>query len=302
MFERDKHEANREALAGSKVHNGRSAQRYEAAFRRYLAAIAYHDERSAHAAQRQPAAPADADLSAVSQGDEVRWDLDTAVVKDVMTRDVISIDESATFRHIVDTLTSRRISAVPVVDADRRLVGIVSESDLLAKVVTAGDPHARIAGPWRMRSVTRRKSNADTASGLMTSPVVTTTPYTSVVQAARVSAAELVRRMPVVDESGRLVGIVTRSDLLSVFDRSDDDIRTHIIEDLLRGRFCVNPQSVEVKVEQGVVTLYGEVETESLVRLVVNAARSTLGVVSVHNRLGYRVADQSSPPVTGPMY
>jgi CBS-domain-containing membrane protein len=302
MFEREKHEANREALAGSKVHHRPSAQRYEAAFRRYLAAIAYHDERSAHAGERPAATPADADRAGASPGDEVRWDLDTAIVEDVMTRDVVSIDESATFRHIVDTLTSRRISAVPVVDADRRVVGIVSESDLLAKVVTGGDPQARIAGPWRTRSVTRRKSHADTASGLMTSPVVTTTPDTSVVEAARVSAAELVRRMPVVDESGRLVGIVTRSDLLSVFDRSDDDIRTHIIEDLLRGKFCINPQSVEVKVEQGVVALYGELETESLVRLVVKAARSTLGVVSVHNGLSYRVADQSPTPVTGPMY
>ena len=77
MFEREKHEANREALAGSKVHHRPSAQRYEAAFRRYLAAIAYHDERSAHAGERPAATPADADRAGASPGDEVRWDLDT---------------------------------------------------------------------------------------------------------------------------------------------------------------------------------------------------------------------------------
>jgi osmotically-inducible protein OsmY len=136
----------------------------------------------------------------------------------------------------------------------------------------------------------------------MTSPAVTTTPETPVVEAARTSAVELVRRMPVVDTSGVLDGIVTRTDLLSVFDRNDDEILAHIMDDILCQDLGINPLTVRVTVRQGVVTLSGELEKESRTRLVVAAVRATIGVAHVKNELSYRVADVPPTPVTGPIY
>jgi CBS domain-containing protein len=304
MSEREKHEANREAIARSTVHTGPAAHRYESAFRRYLAAVAYQEHRSAVAAERTAAgeAPRDDGQRGMRADQAVHWDVHDTVVRDVMTRDVVCVPQDASFREIVDALMTHRISAVPVVDANRTVVGIVSESDLLAKVVTGGDPHARVKGSWRTRSVTRRKSQANTASELMTSPAVTTGAQTSVVDAARIAAAELLRRLPVVDDAGRLVGIVTRSDLLSVFDRSDEEIRAHVIDDILRTEFCVDPLSVEVKVDQGVVILSGEVERQAMVGPVSEAVRSTRGVVAVTNNLSYRVPDHRRTEHGGPMY
>jgi CBS domain-containing protein len=304
VSDREKFAAHREALAASSVHTSSRAHRYESAFRRYLAAIAYQEHRLAHADEHAGSAGRRVDMGWADPGVDPSpgRDLQDARVRDVMTRDVVAVDADATFRELVDTLTTHRISAVPVVDSDSMVIGIVSESDLLAKVVTGGDPHARLKGGWSARSATRRKSQAASASGLMTSPAVTTGPRVSVVDAARTAAAEMVRRMPVVDDAGRLVGIVTPTDLLSVFDRSDEDIRGHVIDDILRAQFCINPLSVGVKVDQGVVSLYGELESAALVRTVGDAVRSTRGVVGVTNKLSYRISENRPPELIEPMY
>jgi predicted transcriptional regulator len=186
-----------------------------------------------------------------------------------------------------------------VVDADHKVVGIVSESDLLAKVVAGGDPRVRIRG-HAVKAHTRRKSHAETARELMSAPVVTTRPEASIVQAARMAAIEHVRRMPIVDADGVLVGIVSRSDLLQVFLRADEDLRDQIAS-LFAERFRIDATAVDIAVHDGIVTLTGQVERRGLITPLLDAVRAIAGVVGLHNNLTYRVDDTFTPAPHQPL-
>ena len=214
----------------------------------------------------------------------------SSTVYDVMTRDVVSILEFTTYKDIVRILLEHDISAVPVVDERYHVRGVVSEADLIEKEAqqTEGYPE-----PWEL--LTRRgrgahsKARAESAAELMTAPAITTRVDTGIAQVARLMRKSGVKRLPVVDEDGVLVGIVSRSDLLKPFLRSDEAIRDAVVEDILRGAMCVDPHSVEVSVRDGVVTLAGEMENEFVAADTVRLARELDGVVSVVDRLRYRV-------------
>jgi CBS domain-containing protein len=281
MSDLKRFEATRESVAAAATHTGSTAERYQSALGRYLGAVSSIPE-------LEP--PSDETLR-----DEYWWNLENNLVRDVMTHDVICVTEDAPFKDIVDTLSKHRVSAVPVVDADRKVLGVVSESDLLAKVVTGGDPRARIQGAHSTKVQTRRKSHGEVAGELMSAPAVTIRPESSVVHAARVAAMARMRRLPVVDAYGGLVGIVTRSDLLRVFLRNDDEIRTHIVA-MFASQFCIDTTGVDITVHDGVVILTGEVERRLLIRPLVDAVRATAGVVGVHDNLTYRFDDTIVPP------
>jgi CBS domain-containing protein len=140
-----------------------------------------------------------------------RW-----TVEDVMTIEVVSVRPDASFQVVADLLLSRGISAVPVVDADSRVLGVVSEADLLAKLEFVDGDDERPPDP-----AARHKIAATVASELMSAPAVTIGDAASVVEAAKLLESAGVKRLPVVDDSGRLVGIVSRHDLLRVFRHSD---------------------------------------------------------------------------------
>ncbi|MGK4579163.1 CBS domain-containing protein [Kitasatospora sp. HPMI-4] len=201
-------------------------------------------------------------------------------VADVMTHEVVRVAPGMGFRGILALLTEFDITAVPVVDGDDRPVGIVSEADLLRIQAAQADPaglaFASAAGDGRQ---------AVTAGELMTSPAICTSPGTSVVAAARLMNRHHVKRLPVVDDDGRLVGMVSRSDLLRVFLRDDHSIRSEIVEDVLAQVTGVSPAEVGVEVDQGRVTLSGTIAAPSLVPIVLHLCRSVDGVVSVTNRL-----------------
>jgi CBS domain-containing protein len=283
MSEWQRFEAAHEAQAEVARRAGPTSDRYSSALARYVAAVG--DVAEHEAGHGSP-------LS-----EELRWNIEQNLVRDVMTRRVVCVSEDATFKEIVDLLARHRISAVPVVDAELRVVGVVSESDLLANVVAGGDPRARIGTGHSARVQARRKSRAETAGELMNSPAVTTSPDISVVHAARAAAMAYVRRLPVVDANGTLVGIVARSDLLRVFLRDDEKIRAHLVE-VLADQFCID--TVTVDVHDGVVTLLGQVERRLLITALVEAVRATAGVVGVHDNLTYRVDDRYLPP--SPLY
>jgi CBS domain-containing protein len=203
------------------------------------------------------------------------------LVSDVMTIDVATVTEETPYREIVDILTARRVSAVPVVDSFRYVVGVVSEADLMHKVEFTGEAHVRHLFEGRRQRTARDKANGETARDLMTEGAVTAMPDTPLAVAARRMSEAGVKRLPVVDDLGRLVGIVTRSDLLKVYLRPDEQIRADVVGGVLRRSLWVDTRRLAVEVDNGVVTLTGEVETKSLALLVVQLVRGVPGVVDV---------------------
>lgn len=206
-----------------------------------------------------------------------------------MTRDVITVGEDAGYKTVADLLAVREISAVPVVDDAGHVVGIASEADLLAKVEFEGGAEpAPILG---RRRKAHDRATGTTAGEIMTSPAVTTGPDASVVEAARVMDRARVKRLPVVDPDGQLVGIVSRRDLLSVFLQPDEGIRDEILSDVFQRVLWVQPPQVSVEVSDGVVTLAGELEQKSLAEIAVRLSRAVDGVVDVVDHLRYRLDD-----------
>ncbi|MFE1248457.1 CBS domain-containing protein [Streptomyces sp. NPDC058735] len=200
-------------------------------------------------------------------------------VSDVMTRTVVALAVGAPFKEIVRAVEGRRISALPVVDSGNRVVGVVSEGDLLRKEEFRGSTPER--GPRARPPEGLRKAQAVTAGDLMTSPAVTVHPDATVARAARIMARHKVKRLPVVDDDAVLRGIVSRSDLLRVFLRADRDIAEEIRHDVLAGRLPDGIESIRVDVHEGVVRLAGRVPDTSVVPLTVRLVRSVEGVVDV---------------------
>jgi CBS domain-containing protein len=216
-------------------------------------------------------------------------------IHDVMTQDVIKVRPDTPVKEIAKLFSRNDITAVPVVDEQNRPVGIVSEADLLRKEVSLPDPEGRgAARPAQWRVGERARSEAETAGELMTSPVITARPEWNVIEAARLMDHEKVKRLPVVDEVGRLVGIASRCDLLQIFLRHDAAIREEVQYEVLGQVLSIAPEAVQAGVRDGVVTLRGRVGQKSMVPIAVQLCRSVDGVVSVHNELEFAYDDSDS--------
>jgi CBS domain-containing protein len=202
----------------------------------------------------------------------------SSLVRDVMTTEVVTAEPSTPFKELAGRLAQHRISAVPVVDADRRVLGIVTEADLLLKQEYP-DPKATVSLIWTRR---RRQERAKAA---------TVPPTATVTEAARRMHTARVKRLPVVDERGQLLGIVSRADLLKVFTRPDEAIRSEIINDVIVGDLMMDPSRFVICVDDGVVVLEGEAERSSLIRYLVRAVYHVEGVVRVENKLSFDVDD-----------
>jgi CBS domain-containing protein len=214
-----------------------------------------------------------------------------ATVKDVMTTEVVAVRSETTFKEMAAALRRYRVSALPVVDDAGRMLGVVSEADLLAKEALA-DP-GPVAELVHRKDL--RKAEGLTADDLMTREAVTASPDDPIEQAARMMHFMRVKRLPVVDCGGQLVGFVSRADVLAVFDRADEEIRKDIVDAMLLHEFLIDPRQFTVIVEDGVVTLEGIPETAALGRALVRKARHIRGVVAVRDRL-------SHPVVAGPVF
>lgn len=210
------------------------------------------------------------------------------LVRDVMTYPVQVVTPTTGFREVVRQIESRHISALPVISEDGSLVGIVSEADLLLKEVDPGE-NRRSFVPSELRRV--RKSRATIASELMSSPVVTISLTASIPEAARVMVEKNVKRLPVVDDGARLVGMLTRSDLLRVFLRSDDELGREAA-DAIRALALVGARP-SLEIRSGTVLLSGVFRARSDMELVEKSLRHIPGVVQVVIQAGYRVDDTS---------
>jgi CBS domain-containing protein len=214
-------------------------------------------------------------------------------VRDVMTCEVVTVEEHTPLKEITQLLADCRISAVPVLDPDARVVGVVSEADLLPKEeFPEGPPGARLL-EGRRRRQTRAKATGDTAVELMTAPAITIAPDASLAEAARLLHRHQIKRLPVLDPAGPLLGIVSRADLLKVFLRSDDQIAREVRQDVLRRALWVDPDTIDVEVGDGVVTLTGQLERRSLIPITISLVHGVAGVVDVVDRLGFEFDDRT---------
>ncbi|WP_018686827.1 CBS domain-containing protein [Actinokineospora enzanensis] len=206
-------------------------------------------------------------------------------IETVMTPDPATATVDTGFADLVWLMSEREVSGLPVVDADRRVLGVVSEADLLAKESVLERPHAV---PALLRRHTERVRARGTMAGeLMTSPAVTVRADATLPEAARLMADHRVKRLPVVDGNGVLVGVVSRSNLLSVFTRPDAAITEEIEQDVFRGALGVNPVGVEIRVVDGIAHLGGQLERRSWIDVVTALVRRIDGVVDVRATLTY---------------
>lgn len=219
-----------------------------------------------------------------------RW-----TVRDVMTPDVVAVREDATYRQVVDTLAQRAVSAVPVIDATGRVVGVVSEADVLHKVEFSDGKEERRGFPRPSRRAARVKAHAAAARDLMTAPAVTIGPDESVAAAAKLIESRRVKRLPVVDGEGNLLGIVSRRDLMKTHLRPDGDIRADIAEHVLRRSLWLDPTAVSVDVRDGVAELGGQVDRRTTATFAVRLAEGVPGVVAVVDHICWDHDDTVSP-------
>lgn len=213
-------------------------------------------------------------------------------VADVMRHRCVAVRETARFSEIVAAMRRFHVSSLPVVDAERRVIGMVSNYDLLFDDCRS---HQGAGEGGRLRRFVRGRGYGGCgrlAVELMTAPAVTVTPRTSVRDAAREMFRHHIHQLPVVDPvPGRLIGIVTRSDLLAVYERPDEQIRREILYDIIEGTLALPPKEFGVTVAGGVVTIRGRLGLRSDALRLVGAITHVEGVISVVDRLTYQRDD-----------
>ena len=214
-----------------------------------------------------------------------------SLVKDLMTTPVVTVEPTTPFKEIAATMAERRVSALPVLDGEGRVTGIVSEADLLLKEEFPEGPAGGHLFQSRRQRVERSKAAGDTAAELMTAPAVTVGPDATVTEAARLLHRHGIKRLPVVDPAGPLLGIVSRADLLKVFLRADAEITQEIRQEVLLRALWVDPDSVTITVRDGIVTLTGQLERRSLIPIAVSLVHGIDGVVDVVDRLTFELDD-----------
>jgi CBS-domain-containing membrane protein len=220
-------------------------------------------------------------------------------VSDVMTHAVVAVGRDARFKEIVEAMQKWKVSALPVLEGDGRVVGVVSEADLLPKEAQRESDPSRLA---QLQGLTGAvKAEALTADQLMSAPAITVHADATLAEAARTMAQRRVKRLPVVDAGGILRGVVSRADLLKVFLRSDDEIAAEVRREVITPLFGPASPSVDVSVTEGVVVLRGSVDTDAPVPVAVRLARAVEGVVNVECHLSGH-PDPSASPVSGPLF
>lgn len=213
-----------------------------------------------------------------------------ALVRDVMSRPVVTVSPETGYKAVVDLLAEYGISGIPVVDSTGGVLGVVSETDLLRRVELATCVPSRVFEGRRRRAV-RAKASGCLAADLMTCPAVVVDADAPVVDAARLMESEHVKRLPVISRTGDLVGIVARSDLLRLFLRPDAELRHEIVDGVLRRTMRLRADDLAASVVDGVVTLTGRVDLRSSAQLATRLTYTVPGVVEVIDRIHFAFDD-----------
>ncbi|HEX6207278.1 MAG TPA: CBS domain-containing protein [Actinomycetota bacterium] len=222
-------------------------------------------------------------------------------VEDVMTRTVVVVREGTPFKDVVRMMLEHRVSGVPVLDGEGRLTGIVTEADLLTLEEGKVEPkHRRSFLEWLVQPGRLAEIEAEAAevraADIMTPSVVTARPELTVPEAAKLMLDAQVKRLPVIDEDGKVLGIVSRRDLLQPFLRTDEEIEREIREEVIFRTMWIDPDTIGVEVERGCVRLRGTVERRSVAEILVELVHRVEGVVGVEDELGYRWDDRKVKP------
>jgi CBS domain-containing protein len=216
-------------------------------------------------------------------------------IADVMARDVTTVTPETSLKEVARVLAAGGISGLPVVSADGEVLGVVSEADILMKERAPAPRRGGMLG-WLLEpsdAEAEAKLEARTAGDAMTSPAITVESKEAVSRAAATMVERGVNRLPVV-EDGKLVGIVTRADLVRAFVRDDALIGNEIRNDVILRQFWIDPESLAVAVTNGEVSLRGQVEKRSIAELLASFVERVPGVVSVDSALTWREDDRKS--------
>jgi len=205
-------------------------------------------------------------------------------VVDLMTTDVITVSRETGIRDAARLMFRNHVSGLPVTASDGTLCGIITEADFLRMEVDRYEGASGIG---------------ETVGDVMSEGVVTTGPETEIYDAAKMMTFQDIKRIPVVDEDGRLLGIISRADIVSVFTRPDDVIEDEIREDLIRRVLFIDPDQMDVAVSRGIVTFTGIVGTENEARLLSELASRLDGVLRVENELSWRYTDDAPADARG---
>ncbi|MFE0515659.1 CBS domain-containing protein [Streptomyces sp. NPDC058964] len=204
-------------------------------------------------------------------------------VSDVMTHAVVAVGRKALFKDIVERMSEGEVSALPVLEGDGRVIGVVSEADLLPKEEFRDSDPDRFTQARRLSDLAR--AGALTAEELMSAPALTVHADATLAEAARIMALRHVKRLPVVNDEGLLEGIVSRGDLLKVFARPDNDLADEIRRDVVDLLFPAPVEPVHITVSEGVARLTGKVPDATRIPLAIRLVRGVEGVIGVDCRL-----------------
>ena len=214
-------------------------------------------------------------------------------VRELLTESVIAVGPEAPLKDVAAILAEHRVSGLPVISEQRVVLGVVSEADILVKERGPEPRHGGLFG-WLLAGGVPddEKLAAHTSGEAMTSPAITIGSERHVSEAARLMTENGVKRLPVVDEDGKLVGIITRSDLVRAFARPDGEIEREIRDDVVRQTLWIDDEGLDVRVERGEATLSGELERRSDVELLPRFIERVPGVVTVDSTLTWRWDDR----------
>jgi CBS-domain-containing membrane protein len=216
-------------------------------------------------------------------------------VEELMTRNAIAVTPEIPLKEVGGLLAEHRISGLPVVDDEGHVLGVVSEADILVKERGPESKHGGVFA-WLLEGgrADQEKLAARNAGEAMTAPAITIRARKHVSEAARLMTEHGIKRLPVVDAYGSLVGIVTRSDLVRAFARSDHEIAREIREDVVTRTLWIEDPGLEVRVDRGEVTLTGELERKADADLLSLFVARVPGVISVRSELTWRWDDRST--------
>lgn len=216
-------------------------------------------------------------------------------IERLMSWDVVTVAPETPLKDAAALLSEKHISGVPVCAGDGTVLGVLSEADVLRTEQGIGpDVGGRLRWFFRRLDDEIDKLGARTAGEAMTAPALTIGPREPASAAARFMVTYGINRLPVVAD-GKLVGIITRADLVRAFHRTDEEIADEIRDDVLRGDLWIEPESLRLKVEDGVVTVSGPIETDLVLETVLHGIRRVPGVVDIHSQLHSRAGESRRP-------